>query len=192
MSRFFDNLVAETAQCRMDRFDQASDLVGRDVVLSHVCRHDLARAALVIGDPPLEGSTVFKQLPGAAAEARVVAAALRENGFETIELVERDALWPTVLSSLYGHPYRILHIAAHGVHEYEQVKGEKKVTGVVLGNGAVDALKSNLPPEWTGLHLDGVMLALPYLLTLAMLAGVVGRATAPAADGVPYDPEARS
>jgi hypothetical protein len=96
----------------------------------------LADTALVIGDPPLEGSTVFKQLPGAATEARVVAAALRENGFETTELVERDASWPTVLSSLYGHPYRILHIAAHGVHEYEQVKGEKKVTGVVLGNGA--------------------------------------------------------
>jgi hypothetical protein len=50
MSRFFDNLVAETAQCRMDRIDQASDLVGRDEVLSYVCRHDLTRAALVIGD----------------------------------------------------------------------------------------------------------------------------------------------
>ena len=43
-----------------------------------------------------------------------------------------------------------------------------------------------------GLHLPrGLMLALPYLVSLAMLAGFVGRATPPAADGVPFDPEAR-
>jgi hypothetical protein len=34
----------------MDRIDQASDLVGRDEVLSNICRHDLARAALVVDD----------------------------------------------------------------------------------------------------------------------------------------------
>jgi pentatricopeptide repeat protein len=95
-----------------------------------------ADTALVIGDPPLEGSPVFRQLPGAAAEARAVASALRENGFETTELVGDDAAWPGVLSSLFGHPYRILHVAAHGVHEFEPVKGGKRTTGVVLGNGA--------------------------------------------------------
>jgi hypothetical protein len=47
--RFFDDIIAKTAQCRMDRIDQAGDFVGRDEVLSHIRRHDLARAALLFG-----------------------------------------------------------------------------------------------------------------------------------------------
>ncbi len=37
----------------------------------------------------------------------------------------------------------------------------------------------------------GFFLALPYLLTLLVLAGFVGKAIPPAADGIPYDPEGR-
>ena len=44
-------------------------------------------------------------------------------------------------------------------------------------------VKESVPP--------GFLLALPYVLTLLLLAGFVGRATPPAADGVPYDPELR-
>jgi ABC-type uncharacterized transport system permease subunit len=38
---------------------------------------------------------------------------------------------------------------------------------------------------------QGLMLALPYLVSLLLLAGLVGRATPPAANGVPFDPEVR-
>jgi simple sugar transport system permease protein len=41
------------------------------------------------------------------------------------------------------------------------------------------------------LRLDGVFLALPYALTLLVLALGIGRTRAPAANGVPYDPEGR-
>jgi hypothetical protein len=111
-----------------------------------------SNTALVVGDPPLDGSRIFKQLPGAAAEARAVAAVLHEHEFETTALIGNDAQWPAVLSSLYGHSYRILHIAAHGVYEFdpeeEKPTGTEAataggpqprrptVTGVVLGSGA--------------------------------------------------------
>ncbi len=61
-----------------------------------------------------------------------------------------------------------------------------------LGSASVDALRSALPPAAAGWHLDGILLAVPYLLTLAVLGGLVGRAMPPEADGVPYDSEARS
>lgn len=62
-----------------------------------------------------------------------------------------------------------------------------------FGNAAADTLRSAIPrtgalATW---HLDGILLAAPYLLTLALLAGFVGKAVPPAADGVPYDPEAK-
>lgn len=60
-----------------------------------------------------------------------------------------------------------------------------------LGSALADALRGALPPGTAALRLDGILLALPYLLALAVLAGAAGRATAPAALGVPFDPEAR-
>ena len=41
------------------------------------------------------------------------------------------------------------------------------------------------------LRLEGIFLALPYFLTLLVLAFGAGRTRPPAADGVPYDPEGR-
>jgi ABC-type uncharacterized transport system permease subunit len=59
---------------------------------------------------------------------------------------------------------------------------------------AADALQRELS---FSLHaadsrLEGIFLALPYALTLLLLAVGAGRIRAPAADGIPYDPEEQS
>lgn len=50
--------------------------------------------------------------------------------------------------------------------------------------GELGALIAQIPPQVFGM--------IPYLVTIIVLAGVVGRTIAPAADGVPYDKEARA
>jgi CHAT domain-containing protein len=82
--------------------------------------------ALVVGDPTLGGGE-FPQLPGAAAEARAVAAELRKHGYEVVELVSATAL--DIVSALYAHEYRIIHIAAHGFYDGAQPAR----SGVVIG-----------------------------------------------------------
>ena len=49
--------------------------------------------------------------------------------------------------------------------------------------GALGEFVSQIPPQVFGM--------LPYIFTIIVLAGVVGRAIPPAADGIPYDKEAR-
>jgi ABC-type uncharacterized transport system permease subunit len=49
--------------------------------------------------------------------------------------------------------------------------------------GDLGAIISEIPPQIFGM--------LPYIFTIIVLAGVVGRAIPPAADGIPYDKEAR-
>lgn len=66
--------------------------------------------------------------------------------------------------------------------------------GAALFFAAANALRIGLASSWpaaTSAVPSGVMLALPYFLTLLLLAGFVGRSRPPAADGVPYDPEVR-
>ena len=62
-----------------------------------------------------------------AAEARAVAAALRQYGYEVEELIGATAL--DIVSALYAHEYRIIHIAAHGAYDAEHPVR----SGVVIG-----------------------------------------------------------
>jgi simple sugar transport system permease protein len=64
--------------------------------------------------------------------------------------------------------------------------------------GAAQAFQINLqlfrdliPPEWAFLQQSSVVGLVPYLLTLLILTGVIGKTTPPAADGVHYEPEGR-
>ncbi|MFK7997133.1 MAG: CHAT domain-containing protein [Granulosicoccus sp.] len=113
-----------------------------------------AQTALVVGDPVADNldSNSFPPLPGAASEARKVAAQLNAAAYDTLELVGKDAKPLDVVTALYARAYRIVHIAAHGVfdlpvdengrpiHINDNAKREsnsnvKRVSGVVLGDG---------------------------------------------------------
>ena len=65
--------------------------------------------------------------------------------------------------------------------------------GAALFFAAADALQRQLSFSFhaADLRLDGLFLALPYALTLAVLALGLGRTRPPAADGIPYEPEGR-
>ena len=97
--------------------------------------------ALVVGNPP----TPFVSLPGAEVEARKVLELLHDFGFDPLSLVGKEADSREILKALYAHDYRIVHLAGHGVYEFQVDKDltcthchqkilENKVTGMVIGD----------------------------------------------------------
>jgi simple sugar transport system permease protein len=58
------------------------------------------------------------------------------------------------------------------------------VVSIRVPEGDLGAIMKSIPSYWYA--------ALPYLMTIVILAGVVGRSTPPAADGVPYVKEGKS
>jgi ABC-type uncharacterized transport system permease subunit len=58
------------------------------------------------------------------------------------------------------------------------------IVNVRPAGGELGAVLSSIPSFWYA--------ALPYLVTIVILAGAVGRAIPPAADGIPYEKEARA
>lgn len=96
--------------------------------------HAQGATAFVVGNPDLGASTTFSSLPGAEAEARAVAGLLSERGYSV-----RDSFAETaddVIGGLHADNWRILHMAGHGVHNFEAedaVSGKKYVSGMVIG-----------------------------------------------------------
>jgi len=87
--------------------------------------------ALVVGDPV----SPFVELKGAQQEARAVARALDVSGQFRVTHLDRPS-GTQVLKALFDRPYRVLHLAGHGVYQYAPVPGAKdRVTGMVIGDG---------------------------------------------------------
>ncbi len=82
-------------------------------------------AAPVVDPPPL---------PAAEREAQAVADVLGARRFEVMRAIGTGERGVDVIKRLYKHPYRVLHIAAHGVFEQAHRDGRLR-SGVVLSDG---------------------------------------------------------
>ena len=90
-----------------------------------------SKDALVVGDPV----SSFVELKGAQQEARAVARALDVSGQFRVTHLDRPS-GTQVLKALFDRPYRVLHLAGHGVYQYARAPDAKdRVTGMVIGDG---------------------------------------------------------
>ena len=89
------------------------------------------RTALVIGNPSLGSTQDFADLPGARDEARSVAGTLANEGYDVTDCIEEGT--PVILEALHREKWRILHLAGHGVHEYQSARMSVPRSGMVIG-----------------------------------------------------------
>jgi hypothetical protein len=97
-----------------------------------------SRSVLIVWDP----LGPYPALPGARTEAIAVRDEFRRASFEAVCSSER-LTGREVVEQLYSRPYRVLHLAAHGVYRFpapapkQTADGDKSetplVTGVVMG-----------------------------------------------------------
>jgi len=119
-------------------------------------RQSIGNTALVVGDPSFAGfreaflddqgrpfAADPPQLAGARAEAGIVWETLNASGFEAwttdgpVRDTGSDAARPgasQVIAALYRRPWRIVHIAAHGVFDVCHRDGGRR-SGVLLSDG---------------------------------------------------------
>jgi CHAT domain-containing protein len=109
-------------------------------------RQGLERRAFVVGNPSVEGFVAAfpdprqpdaldpPPLPGAEEEATQVAAILQGLAYQVVAEIGSDRNASDVLTRLYQHPYRLLHISAHGIFDQQHVDGRRR-SGVVLSDG---------------------------------------------------------
>lgn len=84
-----------------------------------------ANNALVVGDPFLDG--FITQLPGAFAEAEMVAGIFKEKHFDTsISLKEKSS---QIIKKMFSQDYKIIHLAGHGLFNAEN----PEASGMVIG-----------------------------------------------------------
>jgi hypothetical protein len=82
--------------------------------------------ALIVGDPLLSG--FVSQLPGAYAEAEMVAAKMKEYDFDTVvSLNEKSS---SIIKKLFSQEYKIMHLAGHGLYNF----ADPSRSGMVIGN----------------------------------------------------------
>jgi CHAT domain-containing protein len=99
------------------------------------------RRAYVVGNPSSEGfasafslTSALSSLPAAESEALTVCDVLSQHAYEVVQSIGVDQAALDVINRLYQGPYRLLHIAAHGV--FEQLHGDGQTrSGVVLSDG---------------------------------------------------------
>ncbi len=77
----------------------------------------VGNTAYVVGNPNLGGWDRFDDLPGAREEAGRVQQVLHKAGFDVADAI--DASSSTIIERLHAKPWRVLHLAGHGEHEYE-------------------------------------------------------------------------
>lgn len=82
-------------------------------------------AAFVLADPDLKGF-IF-QLPGAKAEGHLVTELLSGQG---LEIVQAGGSAGQIINALFSRPYKIMHLAGHGVFSEQEESG----SGMVIGN----------------------------------------------------------
>ena len=109
-------------------------------------RQSLQPLAYVVGNPSTEN--FFKMFPhpdrratdgldsltGAEEEAEVVVRALSRQGYRVEAAIGQERRAHDVIPPLYQKPYRIVHIAAHGLFDQRGADGIAR-TGVVLSDG---------------------------------------------------------
>lgn len=110
-------------------------LVSSEQVSTKICDN---RAALVIGDPNVDDEG-FVELIGAQDEANAVYRLLKDYGYSSSTEPMINSSGSEILCALMTDEYQILHLAGHGVVDYELTKGDEnsKVTGMVIGRNHV-------------------------------------------------------
>lgn len=111
--------------------------------------------ALVIGDP----KSPFVELPGAQQEASTVSRILTGGNFQVESLIRPSG--DTIINTLYKYPYCILHLAGHGVHQYQLKNGDRCPScGQILSEDSCKACKRSIQPV-TGMVIGDNMFLTP-------------------------------